>query len=70
MMTKPTNWQSGWTGDLRLPSGEEPFLINGQWYLYVWDTAIKDHRVYEFATDMLWDYSDFQNMITSTTAER
>lgn len=65
MLNKPINWKSGFGGELKLRQGEEPFVVNGVWYLYVTDVAINDIVVYNFSTDMIESYENFQKMCFS-----
>lgn len=61
----PPGWQNGWQHPFRLKSGEEPFQINGKWFLYV--DMVQDHRrklvVYDFGTDKAIPYEEFQAML-------
>lgn len=67
----PSNWKSGfkqsknhdYDSPLRLMSGEEPFRVRDNWFLYIWDERINDIVVYDFSTDMTIPYQDFQKQI-------
>jgi hypothetical protein len=68
----PSNWRDGFKDPkdpntidtpLRLMSGEEPFQINGKWFVYVWDEREEDIVVYDFSTDLTIPYMDFQQQI-------
>lgn len=65
--TPPTNWDKGWELPLQLRKGEEPFRIGEKWYLFVTDKRLKngagDVVAYDFGTDMIMDYNEFQKMI-------
>lgn len=64
----PTNWNVGFypintDSKIKLMNGETPFKIGDRWYLYVWDMEKNDNAVYDYASDMLIDYSDFQDKL-------
>ena len=59
----PTNWEKGFTENIALPKGEEPFLFNKKWYIYVWDKEVNDNVVYSYSEDIYIPYKEFQNTI-------
>jgi hypothetical protein len=67
----PSNWQSGFKqskdddfdSPLRLMRGENPFRIGEKWYLYIWDEQINDIAVFDFSSDLVIPYQDFQRKI-------
>ena len=63
MREKPSKWKDGFTSPHRLCQGEEPFIICGKWYLYVWDSDASDHVVFDFTSDIFISYSEFQEYI-------
>lgn len=60
MREKPLNWNTGFAAPHRLSTGEVPFCVNGNWYLYVYNTEIKDQDVFSFTEDRFYSYSEFQ----------
>ena len=70
----PTNWRSGFKDPksqhpvdtpLRLKQGEEPFQLGGKWYLYVYDEREGDDVVYDFSSDMIISYNEFEQMVNN-----
>ena len=57
----PKNWKDGFTSPHKLTSGEQPFFLFGSWHLYVYNTDIKDLEVYDFSTDLMTPYKEFQD---------
>jgi len=57
----PKNWANGFTAPQSLKSGEVPFLIHGNWYLYIWDktSGKQDEAVYSFSNDTIQSYESF-----------
>ena len=66
--SKPSNWQNGFTAPHQLASGEEPFYCFGTWYLYVRNTEINDLEVYDFSTDLMISYEDFQKFLSKNNS--
>lgn len=61
----PTNWEKGFTGNIALPKGEEPFLFNKKWYIYVWDKEVNDNAVYSYSEDVYIPYGEFQDAMNA-----
>lgn len=65
--TPPQSWDEGFSEDsgYKLMKGENPFKIQGQWFLYVWDKEEKDIAVYSFSGDRGIDYNEFHEWLDS-----
>lgn len=61
----PSNWQSGFTAPHALATDEVPFLINGNWFLYVRNVEKQDQDVYSFKEDRFYSYEEFHNWLDS-----
>ena len=65
-MEAPHGWDKGFEYPHELMTGEAPFKHRDNWYLYIWntdDSGKKDIAVYNFGTDIVEDYADFQAMM-------
>lgn len=65
----PTNWNKGFSFPHKLMDGENPFSINGKFFLYVWNTEKKDHEVFSYSDDIFLAYSEFQDMLKSVNTK-
>jgi hypothetical protein len=63
----PSNWQAGHIAPYRLYQSESPFLINGRWFLYVFDESVRDNAVYSFSEDIYLSYTDFRRNVLGET---
>lgn len=63
--TPPEGWNKGFSEDsaFKLMTGENPFQVQGQWFLYVWDKEEKDIAVYSFSEDRGIDYNEFHEWL-------
>lgn len=54
----PYKWQTGWDANIKIGccGQETPFRLRHKWYIYVWDTELKEHKYYCFNDDLY--YSD------------
>ena len=59
----PVNWENGFTKPHKLVSGEQPFLAFGEWHLYIYNTETNDFEVYNFRSDLMVPYGEFQKVL-------
>lgn len=62
-LTPPTDWNSGFTAPHRPATDEVPFLVNGRWYLYVYNSEKRDQDVFSYSEDRFYTYAEFQQMM-------
>lgn len=53
----PANWAAGFSREWQVGAGgtEVPFVYNGKWFLYVWNTITRKHAYYSYADDTFVD---------------
>jgi hypothetical protein len=63
-MGYPANWNKGFQHPIRIASGgqEVPFIKDGRWYLYVWDSQKQKHYIYSYTDDRFYDDDYFSDI--------